>query len=411
MGFDDERGDLVFLHLHNRLMIGEKHLKGFHLPIENEVLAHRRFDQAKRVYMSSYFDELLLLILRTGMKVRRRDIVKRKMITSSTKEEFDWLKERCPDFSMALEQVDWLTERIRASVGMVFDGSDSWVALMKLKHYLYVDLSPYSQGSGLHNTFMRNYREALRVVLEVKKRYLHTKYTLTRRRPATGGVTIAFLGSDGAGKSTAIAEIRKWLSAYMDVRFFYLGSGDGNSSLLRVPVKLGLKLAKKVGLVKTSNNFSDSKLDEVKNDKLWWARRLWAYSLSVERIRKLKKANRCRLRGFVVLTDRYPQDEFHGLCDGPKLNGNNGLVVKKERECFRVARLCPPDLAIKLIVPPEVAVRRKPGDINVETSRSLTERVKMIHFSDHTKSVEIDSAQAQATVWLEIKRAIWDAIG
>ena len=411
LGFDYEQGDLVHLHLHSQLVVGEKHLKGFHLPIEQEVLANRRFDETMGVYMSSYFDELLLLILRAGMKVRRRDIFKSRIISGSTQKEFEWLKENCEGFQKCLENNTWLTERIKKCVFQIYEGKNSWSVINRLKHYLYRDLSPYSQGSGLYNTYMRNYRELGRIDLEIKKRYLHTKYTLTRRRPATGGVTVAFLGSDGAGKSSAIAEIKKWLYAFMDVRFFYLGSGDGNSSILRLPLKLGLKIAQRVGLVKTSNNFSDSNLGEVKNKKLGRARRLWVYSLSAERIKKLRNANRCRLRGFVVLTDRYPQSEFPGLCDGPRLGEAKGAAARKEKECFRIAKLCPPDLAIKLIVPPEVAVQRKPGEINVETSRNLTERVKEIKFSGHTRCVEIDSAQEQKKVWLDIKRAIWDAIG
>lgn len=411
LGFDYEQGSLVHLHLHSQLVVGEKHLKGFHLPIEAEVLAKRRFNEEYNVYMSSYFDELLLLIVRTGMKVRRRDIIKSNLIKGSTKNEFDWLKERCPEFLTELETADWLTDRIKKSVKTIYNGNSSWLEANKLKHYLYADLAAYSQGSGLHNTFMRNYREAGRVVLELKKRYLGTKYTLTRRRPATGGVTIAFLGSDGAGKSSALVEINSWLKKFMDVRLFYLGSGDGNSSILRSPLKVGLKMAQKLGIVKKSNNFSNEKLGSVKNEKLGKARRLWVYTLSAERVRKLTAANRCKLRGFVVLTDRYPQSEFDGLCDGPRLRNEKGLAAKKEAECFRIAKLCPPDVAIKLIVPPEVAAQRKPGEINIDTSRSLTERVKEIKFSNHTKCVEIDSAQDQKEVWLEIKRTIWDAIG
>lgn len=411
LGFDYEQGDIVHLHLHSQLVVGEKHLKGFNLPIEADILSHRRFDNEMGVYMSSFTDELLLLILRVGMKVRRRDILKSNTITGSTKAEFEWLKDNCQEFLNDLDDISWLTDRIKKTVIAIYDGKTTWSQLTKLKHYLYKDLSPYSRGSGLHNTFMRNYREVGRIVLEVRKRYLHTKYTLTRRRPATGGVTIAFLGSDGAGKSSAIAEIRKWLYSFMDVRFFYLGSGDGNSSLLRIPLKCALKIAQKMGIVRKSNNFNDSKLSEVKKEKLGMARRIWVYMLSAERIKKLRNANRCRLRGFIVLTDRYPQSEFLGLCDGPRLRNISGIAAKKEAECFRIAKLCPPDFVIKLIVPPEVAVERKPGEINVETSRNLTERVKKIKFSEHTRCVEIDSAQKQEEVWLDIKRAIWEGIG
>ena len=119
LGFDYEQGNLVHLHLHSKLVVGEKHLKGFHLPIESEVLSHRRFDEEHGVYMSSYFDELLLLILRTGMKVRKRDIIKSSLIKGSTKNEYNWLKERCPEFLAELGTVDWLTARIKESIKVI----------------------------------------------------------------------------------------------------------------------------------------------------------------------------------------------------------------------------------------------------------------------------------------------------
>lgn len=411
LGFDYEKGALVHLHLHSRLMVGEKHLKGFHLPIEADVLKHRRFDHEMSVFMSSYSDELLLLILRMGMKVRRRDILKSNLISGATKKEFEWLKQNDPEFLQYVEEVEWLSERIKKEIRAIYNGKITWYEAIKLKHYLYNDLAAYSLGSGMHNTLMRNYREAGRVILEVKKRYLHTKYTFTRRRPATGGLTVAFIGSDGAGKSSAISEIRKWLGAFMDVRYFYLGSGDGSSSVLRAPLKLGLKAAQRAGIVKRSNNFGDSGIKQTQDKKLSIARKLWVYALSSERKKKLIAVNRCKLRGFVVLTDRYPQAEFQGLCDGPRLSGMHGIASKKEAECFSIAKQCPPDLVIKMIVPPEVAAGRKPGEIDIDTSRSLTKRVKAIRFSEHTKSVEIDSAQPQEKVWLDIKREIWNVLG
>ena len=75
---------------------------------------------------------------------------------------------------------------------------------------------------------------------------------------------------------------------------------------------------------------------------------------------------------------------------------------------MRIARLCPPDLAIKMIVSPAEAVRRKPGELDEETSRNLTERVKAIKFSPKTKCIEISSDQPQDKMWLDVKRAIWD---
>lgn len=410
IGFDYETGKMVHLHLHSQLVVGEKHLKGFLLPIEYWVLKNRRWDNQYEVYFSSAYDELLLLIIRIGMKIRKRDVLKRRIIDGGTKREFEWLKEQCPDFVEYVTKQEWLSERIQSIISLIYKNEANWIKATQLKRYLYRDISCYSQGIGIYNTAKRNWREFERIILEIKKRYIKSKYTFTRRRSATGGITIAFLGSDGAGKSSTIDAIYKWLFQFMDVRLVYLGSGDGNSSLLRAPFKIALKIAQDIGIVKKSNNFSDSSLSENKSKKVGFARRVWVYLLSLERIKKLTVASRCRTRGFIVLTDRYLQSEYEGLCDGPRISHIHGLAAETEKKAFRIAKLCPPDLAIKMIVPPEVAVERKPGEINIETSRNLTERVKNIRFSEKTKCVEIDSAQEQEKVWLDVKRAIWDVI-
>lgn len=410
LGFDEETGMIIHLHLHYNLVVGEKHLKGFHLPFENEVLENRRWDEELQVYCSSYFDELFLLILRLGMKNRKRDILKRKIIETSAYNEFVWLKENCNNFEETLNKNTKISNRIKRKVLEIYNGNFGWRKLKKLKKYLYSDLACYSQGSALHNTIKRNLHELNRVILEIKKRFLNTKYTLLRRRSSTGGTIIAFIGSDGSGKSSSIKEINKWLKKVIDVRYFYLGSGDGNSSLLRKPLKLMKKIAQKMGIIKITNNFSTPSLEVKENKTMNFPKRLWVYTLARERIKKLKYINRCKIRGFVVLTDRYPQNEFEGLCDGPRLLNCKGFGAKKEKQCFRIAQLCPPDLAIKLIVSPEVAKQRKPEEIELETSNNLTERVKKIKFSEKTKSVLIDADKPQEEVILEIKRVIWNEI-
>ena len=413
LGFDYETGKIIHLHLHSRLVVGEKHLKGFHLPIEEMILKNRIWNKESVAYFSSPYDELLLLIIRTGMKVRKRDFYKKSMLRGNTYKEFEWLKEQCLDFEEKISKEEWISERIKKVCIRCFNGDLSWINVYRMHKYLYKDIPCYSQGGLIHNTLERNIREFKRVILEIKKRYINSKYTLTRRRVATGGVIIAFLGSDGSGKSTTIEEIKKWLEKVMDVRYFYLGSGDGNSSVLRKPLKIAVNIAKKFGIIKKTENFNDSSLkqkEDVNRSKLGFARKMWIYTLSRERIKKLICAARCRIFGFVVLTDRYPQDEFDGLCDGPRLRGKKGIAAKIEEKSYRIAKLCPPDLCIKMIVSPEIAAKRKPGEIHVETSRNLTARVKNIKFSSRTKIIEINADQEQSKVWLDVKRAIWEII-
>lgn len=410
LGFDEETGKIIHLHLHYKLTIGEKHLKGFQVPYEYQMVKNRRWDEKNKIYCSSYFDELLLLILRLGMKNRKRDFFKRNVFEKSTKAEFDWLKELCSDFCEKIDSQEMLTERLINICKKIYNGDCSFFTMKKLKKYLYKDFTCFSQGSLLHNTVKRNFNELNRIRLEIKKRYIPSKYTFLRRRASNGGIVISFLGSDGAGKSSSIKEIQSWLKKVVDVRYFYLGSGDGSSSLLRKPLKFIKKIATKFGIIKKTNNFSVEMSQEKENKSIGFAKKLWIYTLAKERISKIKKLNRCKLFGYIVLTDRYPQNEFEGLCDGPKLKNEKGIIANKEKEAHRLAKLCSPDLAIKLIVSPEEAKKRKPDEINIETSRKLTERVKEIKFSESTKHVLIDADKKQDDVILEIKKAIWNAI-
>ena len=56
--------------------------------------------------------------------------------------------------------------------------------------------------------------------------------TVTGKRVAGQGLVVAFIGSDGSGKSTLTAEIRKWLRYKLDVHGYYMGSGQGSTRLL-----------------------------------------------------------------------------------------------------------------------------------------------------------------------------------
>lgn len=414
LGFDYETGKIIHLHLHCQLMIGEKHLKGFHFPIEKDILKNRRFDRQNDVYMSSYFDELLLLILRIGMKVRKRDIIKKNLLSKSTENELFWLKEKCPNFIDKIDEISFLKAKTKKYIVEIYNGNLSWSMLTKLKYNLYASYSPYSQGNCIHNTFLRHYREICRIIQELRKKVFYSKYTFLRRRSAIGGVIFAFLGSDGAGKSSTIKEIQKWLINVMDVRYFYLGSGVGSSSNFRSFLKIFKRLAEKIGIIKATNNFSDEDFNIKKKRKgisiKSYARKLWIYSLSNERIKKIKAISRCKNKGFVVLTDRYPQSEYVGLCDGPKLSYLKGIASKKEKKSFEFASLVFPDIAIKFIVSPEVAMKRKPNEINYEVSRKLTEKIKKINFSNSTKKYEIDADKPHEEVILEVKRIIWENI-
>ena len=409
LGFDEETGKIIHLHLHYNLVVGEKHLKGFLLPIEKDVLENRIYDEKHKVYMSSREDELLLLLLRLGMKVRKRDLRKKKIIEKNTQNEFDWLKKNAKKFEEYVDSKDFLTPRIKAQLLAIYQDGVSWNNLNKLKKYLYKDLACYSQGTKFHNTAKRHWREFSRIKFEILKKFFPSQFAFLRRRSSIGGLTIAFLGADGSGKSSSIEEIYGWLKKVVDVRKFYLGSGDGKSSILRAPLRFAKKNLDKTNKSKKADNHVDADLSKTTNS-ISPTRKLWVYTLSKERIKKLITMNRCRQYGYTVLTDRFPQDEFDGLCDGPRLRGQKGFIARKEAKVFRLAKMCAPDIAIKLIASPEVAQSRKPNEIDPVVNKSLTDRILKIKLSKKTTIVVINADRKKEEVLLDIKRAIWKGL-
>ena len=118
----------------------------------------------------------------------------------------------------------------------------------------------------------------------------------------------------------------------------------------------------------------------------------------------------------VVVFDRLPQTQFPGLNDGPQLSAWLDSSVRPlrraaeiEREAYRSAELCPPDLVVKLQVSPEVALARKPAT-PAEKLRRKVEIVRTLRYPQTTRVLEVDANRSAEEVLLQVKCAIWDCL-
>ena len=146
------------------------------------------------------------------------------------------------------------------------------------------------------------------------------------------------------------------------------------------------------------------------------ARIPWALALSCEKRGKLRRMIRARNRGMIVICDRLPQAEISGFNDGPLLARwrehswrlCRALATWEARPYTEVA-LDPPDLVIKLMVTPEVALARRPE----MTLDELRRRVLAVQ-SLGVFALD-DSGRAQRRVpfddvALTAKRLVWNVI-
>ncbi|HXV62817.1 MAG TPA: hypothetical protein VEK15_19115, partial [Vicinamibacteria bacterium] len=321
LGMDEETGSLIHVHLHHRLTMGERHLKGYRLPWEELVLSTRQIEPKAGVYVSEPCVELLLLLVRAVLKIRTRDRVigwfRKRHLPDNFLPEFHWLKERCPAERVCALAKDMLGEESGPAIAEMLAQGPTLRRLAKLRRLTNHRLSRYRSQGALLARLTRWGREIFFLAGGVNKRYLHLPLALTRTVP-TGGIVIAVVGSDGSGKSTLCRDLRKWLSWKLGVFPVYFGSGDGPSSLVRWPLLVIHRLL--AGRRATSKNRAPSDASKGKARGLRRFRPLWALVLAWEKRRKLRSAWRARNRGLIVLCDRYPQNQVLGFNDGPLLS-------------------------------------------------------------------------------------------
>ena len=414
IGFDKDTAKIWHLHLHYQMTLGEKHLKGYTItPWNSYILEHRQLDKLG-IYTSSCEIELVLLIVRIALKKRMRDFGKK--IGKDDLIEFVWLSNRV-NFDLLLKFAkDMLDEQAAKEILEISkNGLRNKNQLSKLQRILRKDLKLFTGYSRISSRYMRTKREIFWLLGGVKRRLGIESVKANRRISPSGGCVVALLGCDGAGKSTTLAYVKKEFQKKLDVVTVYFGSGDGSSSLLRKPMKLVAKRVGGKGLGHTVEKGYENKDKISLKAKMYsFAKVLWAITLAQEKKAKLKKMTKARNASMLVLTDRYPQTEISGFSDGPlltKYSTNTKGLMKKisewEYNIYKSAYVNPPDLVIKLMVPTEIAISRKP-EMTVDEIENKKRVVMAMNASRH--SVIIDTSREMTKSFSDVMEEIWKII-
>ena len=173
-----------------------------------------------------------------------------------------------------------------------------------------------------------------------------------------GSMMIAFVGSDGSGKTTLTRDIEKWLRYKLDAHAFYMGSGDGGVGSFDILCRSTKGLLGSAGIQKKGKRDYRDKTKAIG----FFSKLVQLPQLVVMRhkLRLLRLARRMLQKGSVIITDRYPQSQFYGISDGPKLqNGRSFLwAARAELKLYEEASRLGPDLLLKLSIDPQTAHRR-----------------------------------------------------
>ncbi|RPI35099.1 MAG: hypothetical protein EHM70_00725 [Chloroflexota bacterium] len=412
LGFDLASGRLFHLHVHYRLVLGEQFVKNYHLPLETPFLSSTRLMLGVRVPIPEL--EIAVLSLRALLKYRDRDVIK------------DILSIRSPGLpAHILKEIHWLLgqttmERIALTLGGLSGVIPAETVISFLKT---IAANPRS-GITLYR-LRRQAREALGVFQrqsrpEAMLRYFRETWRRSTRRQVDpkrmrlpeGGLRVAFVGADGAGKSTLIKQVVRWLGWRVSVRTIYMGSSQPSwkTSILKSIARLARSVHAGFRRLLGENSLPVKAVEAIK--------------LALESVRFLADGNdrrqrylegcRAASRGILVLYDRYPLNSvrvFNHPMDGPRIaanaNGHSGSWVRKmaQVEAGIYRQIEPPDHVFVLHVSPGISQERKPEHRRdwIEAKSQALSQVG----AGNVAHTEIDADQPLDQVLLQVKSALW----
>ena len=421
LGMDPASGKLIHLHLHYRLVVGEKFLKGYRLPWEARLLSTRRLDPETDIYISAPELELIVLLVRAALKHRRRDALRRAGSGPADGDflrEFRWLVKRIDPAQLRKEATELLGAEAAALVDhMVSQGVQS-AALARFRAAIRNVTDTYRTYSPAEATRRRWSREWQARWAGFRSRRFGRREIVRFSNPR-GGVIIAFLGADGSGKSTITSAIASWLSWRVEVVPLYFGFGDGPVSALRRPLQSLKALYAQQAVASKARSQGGNPTEALPSwrgvPKTIW-RILWSWSIRREKEARLREAQQARNLGLVAICDRYPQAQIMALGDGPLLSHWSRHpwawlrgAARRELSAYRRMEAVVPDLVIKLQVSPEVSASRK-QDGSLESLARRVEVVNRVEFPSGAKVVAVDSNRPLELVLIDVKRLVWEAL-
>ncbi len=413
LGYDERSGQLIHIHLHFRLIVGESLLRNYRIPWEEVLLTRAILHPTLPIRILDPTTEAVLLVVRACLELRRLDPMTLYVWQATTRKfaldraELAALVDRTTLRDLAAER---LSEDLAELVADAFYGAQPLETQVRLRRRMRKHCAAYRSYNAVEARVRSAGRALLWVAGSLNKHVLHAPRPWNRRAPG-GGCMVAMLGVDGSGKSTSVATMRAWLGSKIDVVPIYFGTGDGRPSLLLRPLKLTMPLIRR--LLKSKPKVASHGKKSGPAPGLLYSLLLmvWAVAVAMDKRKKLVAARRATNRGLIVLADRFPQNQIIGFNDGPLLTRLTVVphwLRRFEGAAYNLARRLPPDLVIKLVVTPETAARREP-EMDPAVIRERIAALQRLELPG-ARVVCVDAEQPLAEVIRAVKHEIWRLI-
>lgn len=404
LGFDQETGRLIHLHLHYQIVLGQKYFKNHFLPIEEFFFQHRRMLNGVAVPCAEL--ELLVLIIRAHMKLSakptvfasaRREIPYPPEIYSEMVELWKQSEEMRLKQILAASHVPLSEDLVLTFLEKLQSDQLEWKHVWDVRKHVFKQLKRFQRQSSwvsMHRHLLARFRRV---------RGLRAYFRPEKKTLGGGGKMFAIVGADGSGKSTLTKEIHKWLSWKVAVRCCYFGIPK--TVLFKTLFHKALRLLRQLRKIPLGNAYRRTlESGERQLSALRWV------MIARKRFRIFEEAQRFAANGGVVISDRYPLAEFQHMdkpMDGSRIRKespemNSALITQEEAFYSRIGL---PTQVFVLATHFDELRRRKGGQIKPEYHRQKSEAINAMKASP--KMSLIDGNRPYPEVLLDVKQRIW----
>jgi thymidylate kinase len=397
IGHDTQFSRLIHVHLHYKLILGRAETRHYHLAIERVVLK----SALPGLFFKTPSPELEYFLFVLQQTLRHDPLV----APGNTTERLALLQ---PELRRLQQQsnADTLARFITTHVPDLtvddfrrcvtsLDPRQPHLRRLRTAWMLASRLAAHAHGGGAAHYARRIARKLARAI--------GPNDVESGKGPVGGGLVIALLGADGAGKSTCARHLVQWLGTELRTCHAHLGRPPRTWStmLAGLALKLGRALERMRG--------SEAPWSVVAHLEL-----LRHLCTARDRYLLFQRLQRFAASGGIAICERYPIRESWSLAGPSKVQGlaldAQSRTARGMRELERslYCRITPPDLSIVLRVEPEVAVRRKTD----EPEEYVRARARRMWTTDWTSAnaVVMDAGRDLEDVITDLKAIVWRAL-